>query len=95
MSSLDIAEIHNQSCAILERLTVTRRASDVALDPATVQEFFRLFQENFGLGDPEIAPLALHSTDAKLSQQDYGLLNVGIESKKEKFLVTDAFNPGA
>ena len=43
MASKDISEIHNISCAILQKLTVTRPASDIALDPATVQEFFKTY----------------------------------------------------
>ena len=95
MASKDISEINNISCAILQKLTVTRPASDIALDPATIQEFFKTLQEQLGLGDPEPAPRAPHATNARLAQLDRGLLDVGIASKNEKFLVTDALQPSA
>lgn len=92
MASKDISSIHLESCAILERLYVAR-GSPVALDPAFIQEYFKLLQEQLNLDPEEPAPRAPHATNAKLSQQDRGLLEVGIASKNEKFLVTDALLP--
>ncbi|KJA18811.1 hypothetical protein HYPSUDRAFT_205043 [Hypholoma sublateritium FD-334 SS-4] len=94
MASKDISEIHLGSCTILERLYVAR-GSPPALDAAFIDEYFKRLQEHFNLDTapdgPE--PRAPHATNARLSQQDRGLLDVGIASKNEKFLVTDALQP--
>ncbi|KJA24687.1 hypothetical protein HYPSUDRAFT_85802 [Hypholoma sublateritium FD-334 SS-4] len=92
MASKDISEIHLESNAILEKLYVAR-GSPVVLDSAFIQEYFKLLQEQLHLEPEEPSPRAPHATDAKLSQQDRGLLEVGIASKNEKFLVTDALQP--
>ncbi|KJA24685.1 hypothetical protein HYPSUDRAFT_38389 [Hypholoma sublateritium FD-334 SS-4] len=91
MATKEVSEIHSESCAILEKLYVAK-GSPADLDPAFLQEYFGLLQEHLSL-EPESVepePRAPHTTNARLSQQDRGLIEVVIPSKNEKFLVKSA-----
>ena len=89
MASKDISEIHLQSCVILEKLCDARDITYAQLpDPAFIQEYFKILQEELNLTPEDTAtPRGPHSTEAKLSQQDRGLVEVIVSSKKEKFVV--------
>lgn len=96
MASKDISEIHIQSCAILERLCNARDTPFAQpLEPEFIQEFFKVIQEELSLVPvaEDISARTLHSTEARLSGQDRGLLEVAIGSKRERFLVSNSSRP--
>lgn len=88
----DLAAIHEQTSAILEKLYDEKNQPE-ELDEAFVQEYFTLVQNNLNLGveedvQVEFAPKAPRPTEAKLSGTDKGLIDVLIPSKGEKFVVS-------
>jgi hypothetical protein len=85
----DLTAIHAQASAILGRLYDERGQPD-ELDEAFVQEYFKLVQDNLNLDveEAEVAPLAPHATNAKLSKVDRGLIEVNVPSKAETFRVS-------
>jgi hypothetical protein len=85
--SSDLSALHTQTSAILERLYDQKGQPD-ELDEAFNEEYFKLVKDELNLdGEAEVA-LGPHSTSAKLSQPNKGLIEVYVTDKKEKFLVS-------
>ena len=81
----DLAEIHEQASALLEKLYDDKGQPD-ELDDDFVQEYFTLVQGGLNLDvDEEVAAFAPspHNTSANLSQADKGLIDVSIPSKTD------------
>lgn len=81
----DLAAIHEQTSAILEKL-YDEKNQPGEVDEDFAQEYFRRVQANLNLSDVEA--MAPRKTDARLSQTEKGLIDVSIPSKGEKFVVS-------
>ncbi len=89
MSDLELAAIHEKTSAILEKLYDENGQADEAF----VQKYFELVQD-INLGEPgeeaeDRTSKGPHKTDAKLSGEYKGLIDVLIPSKGEKFVVSN------
>ena len=80
----DLAAIHEQTSAILEKL-YDEKNQPGELDEDFAQEYFRLVQANLNLDFEARGPA---KTDARLAQTEKGLIDVLIPSKGEKFVVS-------
>ena len=87
MSDLELAAIHEKTSAILEKLY----DENCQPDEAFVQKYFALVQDILGDSDGEAE--GPHTTEAKLSEADKGLIDVLIPSKAEKLLKDTRTNP--
>jgi hypothetical protein len=87
--SNDLSAIHTQTSAILEKLYEERGQPD-ELNEDFIEDFFDLVKDDLDLDDDEddVATLGPRRTEAKLSQQQKGLIEVYIPDKKEKFVVS-------
>jgi len=85
----ELSAIHAQTSAILEKL-YDQKGQPEELDASFHHEYFKLVDEQFKVdhGPVERAVRGPHTTDAKLSKIDKGLIEVNVPSKSEKFLVS-------
>ena len=89
--SEDLSAIHAQTSAIFEKLYDhfgSTRGVGLIFPPRI--QYFKLVDEQFKVdhGPVERAVRGPHTTDAKLSKIDKGLIEVNVPSKSEKFLVS-------
>jgi hypothetical protein len=87
--SEDLAAIHAQTSAILEKL-YDQKGQPEELDASFHHEYFNLVSEQLKVDDEaeEAALKGPQHSDAKLSQPFKGLTEVNIPSKPGKFLVS-------